>query len=476
VYSGEKMMYSISLHNWIDNRLKRPLALYLVGGTVRNLIMDSVPKDIDLVCKNAKDYATSIAKQKNTALVPMEKKPDEPCYRVVDREHADNFLDIAEMRGEDIYKDLQQRDFTINAVAIEVLENGTLGKTVDPLKGIQDIRNRVIRAVSEKVFVSDPLRILRAFRFAATLGFTIDHTTWKEMKRGISLVASVSAERITAELFFILRSSRSAMSFKMMDEIGLLEVLFPEILPMKSCNQNGYHHLNVWYHSLLVLENTEEIINNLIEIFGKWSTNITENLSMNDRLPLLKLAALLHDSGKPMAQGKNGKTGKITFHRHDEEGARIVDAIARRFKMSNYNRELQSLLVSEHLQVLNLMSKGTKATGSMRWFRKMKDDSIPAIILGMADVLSSQGADSSIQYREDFIEQAKQSINNYYAKTKAIMEKPNLINGYDLIALGMEPGPKIGHILDQVRHAQDTGVVTTREEALSLVKAKLYGN
>ena len=106
----------------------------------------------------------------------------------------------------------------------------------------------------------------------------------------------------------------------------------------------------------------------------------------------------------------------------------------------------------------------------------MKDDSIPAIILGMADVLSSQGADSSVKYREDFIEQAKQSINNYYAKTKAIMERPNLINGYDLIALGMEPGPEIGHILNQVRNAQDTEVVTTREEALSFVKAQLYGN
>jgi tRNA nucleotidyltransferase/poly(A) polymerase len=468
-------MYSISLHNWVDNRLRKPFALYLVGGTVRNLIMDSVPKDIDLVCKNAKDYATSIAKQKNAALLRMEKKPDEPCYRVVDREHTDNFLDIAEMRGEDIYEDLQQRDFTINAVAIEVLENGTLGKTVDPLKGIQDIRNGIIRIASEKSLVSDPLRILRAFRFAATLGFAIDHTTWKEMKRTVSLVETVSVERIAAELFFILRSSRSALYFRKMDEIGLLEVLFPEILPMKSCDQNGYHHLNVWDHSLLVLENTEEIINNLVEIFGKWSTHIVENLSMHDRLPLLKLAALLHDSGKPMTQGQNEKTGKRTFYGHDKEGTKIVDTIAKKFKMSNQNRELLSLFVAEHLQVLAIMSEGIRSTGSMRWFRKMKDDSIPIIILGMADVLSSHGADSSISYRENFIGQAKQSMNIYYAKTKVIIERPNLINGYDLIALGMKPGPEMGRILEQVRNAQDTGVVSTREEALSFVKAQLYG-
>jgi tRNA nucleotidyltransferase/poly(A) polymerase len=261
-----------------------------------------------------------------------------------------------------------------------------------------------------------------------------------------------------------------------MDEIGLLEVLFPEILPMKSCNQNGYHHLNVWYHSLLVLENTEEIINNLVEIFGKWSTNISENLSLNDRLPLLKFAALLHDSGKPITQGQDEKTGKITFYGHEKEGTRIVDTVAKRFKMSNQNRELLSLLVAEHLQVLALMSKEIKSTGSMMWFRKMKDNSIPAIILGMADVLSSQGADSSVRYREDFIEQAKQSINNYFARTKAMIEMPNLINGYDLIALGMKPGTEIGHILNRLRNAQDIGEVTTREEALFFVKAQLYGN
>lgn len=228
--------------------------------------------------------------------------------------------------------------------------------------------------------------------------------------------------------------------------------------------------------NLFSLENTEEIINNLVEIFAKWSTNIAENLSLNDRLPLLKLAALLHDSGKPMTQGQNEETGKITFYGHDEEGTRIVDAVAKRFKMSNQNRELLSLLVAEHMQVLKLMSKGIKATGSTRWFRQMKDNAILAIILGTADVLSSQGADSSIKYREDLIEQAKQSINNYYAKAKSMIEMPNLINGYDLIALGTEQGPEIGHILEQVRNAQDTGVITTREEALSFVKDQLYGN
>jgi putative nucleotidyltransferase with HDIG domain len=466
-------MYSMSLKNWVDNRLARPQALYLVGGTVRNLIMQSVPRDIDLVCKNAKDYATRIAKQKNAALVSMEKKPDEPCYRVVDRKHPDRYIDIAEMRGEDIYKDLQQRDFTINAIAIEILKNGTLGKTVDPLKGTQDINKKIIRAVNEKSFISDPLRILRAFRFAAALNFTIDHTTRKEMKKVVPLVVNVSVERITAELFFILRSSQSSLFFRKMDEIGLLDVLFPEIVPMKVCSQNGYHHLNVWDHSMLALENTEEIINRLAEIFGEWKSQIAENLSLNDRLPLLKLAALLHDSGKPVTQGQNKKTGRITFYEHEKEGVKIVNTVADRLKMSNQNSALLSLLVAEHLHVLTLMAKGVKPTDRIGWFRKMKDDSIPAIILGMADVLSSQGADSSVRYREDFSERAKKGINDYYARTKAIIEKPNLINGHDLIAMGMEPGPEIGRMLDQVRNSQDTGVVTTREEALSFVKAQL---
>ena len=155
------------LRKWLDSQSIGSFPLYLVGGTVRDLLSNNFPKDIDLVCKNAKKLASDIAGQKNAALVPMEKKPDEPCYRVVSRQTPDNFLDIAEMRGGTIYEDLDHRDFTINAVAVKVNQDCSLGEIIDPLNGAGDITKKIIRIINDKSIVSDPLRILRAIRFSA---------------------------------------------------------------------------------------------------------------------------------------------------------------------------------------------------------------------------------------------------------------------------------------------------------------------
>ena len=155
-------MYPVSLKSWLSCNVATSQPLYLVGGTVRDLLLGDQPKDIDLVCRNAKDFAYRLGRCKNAAVVPMEKKPDEPCYRVIDRAHPDNFLDIAEMRGPTIYDDLGRRDFTINAIASEVREDGTIGPLLDPFSGAVDIERKTIKMTGYGSFVSDPLRILRA--------------------------------------------------------------------------------------------------------------------------------------------------------------------------------------------------------------------------------------------------------------------------------------------------------------------------
>ena len=153
-------MYPISLKSWLSCGALTIPPLYLVGGTVRDLLLGEQPKDIDLVCRNAKDCACRLGKCKNSAVVPMEKKPEEPCYRVVDREHPDNFLDIAEMRGPTIYDDLGRRDFTINAIAAEVRKDGTIGPLLDPFSGAAALEQKTIKMTGPGSLVSDPLRIL----------------------------------------------------------------------------------------------------------------------------------------------------------------------------------------------------------------------------------------------------------------------------------------------------------------------------
>lgn len=455
------------LNRWLACKDLKTPRLYLVGGTVRDLVLNCVPKDTDLVCRGAAEFALSLSKCKKAAFVTMEKKPAEPCYRVIDRGDPGNFLDIAEMRGETIYDDLSQRDFTINAMAVEVNRDGSLGKTIDPLNGAEDIKRKTIRLAGSNSLVSDPLRVLRVVRFAASLDFTVERSTWEEMKKRASLLSSISAERIMAEVMVILQSPRASHFFRQMDDLGILDIIVPEIRPMKGCSQNGFHHKDVWEHSQLVMENCEKVLNNLPEYFEEAGPEVAGNLK---RRELLKFAALLHDIGKPGTRGVNSETGRITFYRHADEGAKILAAVAERLRIPNQGREFLVLLAAEHIHVLNIVSGKVKTSTKMRWFRKTGDDSIPAIILSMADVMSSLGPDSDENYRTGFVNAAKQLVCDYYESLKAKIESPCLINGNDLISLGQEPGPKIGQILDQIRTGQDTGKLKSREEALDMAK------
>jgi len=458
------------LRKWLDSQSTGPFPLYLVGGTVRDMLSNNFPKDIDLVCKNAKKFASAIAVQKNAALVPMENKPDEPCYRVVSRQTPDNSLDIAEMRGGTIYDDLGHRDFTINAVAVKVNQDCSLGEIIDPLNGAGDITKKIIRIINDRSIVSDPLRILRAIRFSAMPDFSIEHKTLEEIGRSAHLLKDVSSERIMGELCLILKSPGSFRFFRQMDDLGILEIIFPETGPMKGCPQNGFHHKDVWEHSLLVMESCEEIISNSSKYFKDASAGVAGNLAGNDRMPLLKLAALLHDAGKPATRGLNPETGRTTFYGHDEEGAKLISLIAERLKMSSRSRDFMVLMAAEHLHILHLASGEVKSATKMKWFRRMGDDSVPAIILSMADVTGISGPDATEEYRESHIRWSVESVKDYYKEIKAKIESPDLITGHDLIALGMKPGPEIGRILVQVRDARDSGEIANREDAIEMAK------
>ena len=466
-------LLSTALKSWLDP-LKEPLPpLYLVGGSVRDLLLCRKPKDIDLVCRGAEGFARKLADIKDAALVCMEKKAGEPCYRVVERGRGDNFLDIAELRGETIREDLGRRDFTINAMAMEVKEEGGPGELIDPFEGRDDLNEGVIRTPSPDSFISDPLRILRAVRFAAELGFAIEPTTQSRMALAALLLSQVSAERIVSELMIILDTPWSSAHFQFLDRLGILEVVFPEIRATKGCTQNSFHHLDVWNHSLLVMENCETILQYLPGWFGAFSERVMENLGRNHRRPLLKLAALLHDVGKPATRQLNPERDRITFYGHDNEGARVVDAIGERLKLSHRDRTYLSSLVAEHLHVLNLSAPEVKTATRMRWFRDLMDDAIPVIILGMADIKGTLGTESTKAARMRHVEWSKSAVEEYFTSTREHLARPRLVTGSDLIGFGMKPGPDMGRVLDHIEDARIAGEIEDRESALNLARRLL---
>lgn len=477
------MAYTQPAGNYIEQTLRQWLAplrgqwpgLYLVGGAVRDHLLARVPKDIDLACRDARTVARHLARERSAVVVPLEKKPDEPCYRVVDRQNSDNYIDIAELRGDTIQADLQQRDFTINAIAVAIEQGGSLGPVIDPLHGRDDLENRVVRVTRSQALVSDPLRMLRAPRLAAELDFTIDGTTLTGMRENTGRITGVSWERITAELLKLFTTPHSSDFVRMLDELQILQTLFPEIIPMKGCAQNSFHHLDVWAHSLAVLENCEHILNDLEQFFGEVAAHVRENLQCQNRVPLLKLAALLHDIGKPGTRDTSPATNAITFYRHDIAGEKMVAALLDRMRLSKKDQLYVSTLVAQHLHVLNLSRPDVKQTTKMRWFRRLGHDSIPLILLGMADVKGTLGPQSDEASRTSHLNWSRAAVAEYFTTIKKKLEQKDLISGRDLLAMGMAPGPALGAVLSQVRDARDAGQVTDRAGALRYAQQLLAG-
>jgi putative nucleotidyltransferase with HDIG domain len=463
----------IDLNEWFELEDFRKYKLYIVGGSVRDILMDEAPKDIDVVCKNAKTLAIKIVKRRNAALISMEKKPDEPCYRIIRRDRPEYTLDLSEMRGESIGEDLNKRDFTINAIAIEIKEDGSLGDSIDPFEGIEDIRKRIIRVTNREAFVNDPLRILRGIRLASMLDFSIDSNTLLEMRSNATLLRNVAPERVMSELFLILKNKSSNTYFRQMDDLGMLDIIFPEIIPTKGCSQNRFHHLDVWQHSLLTMQRCEEIIENLSNFFGRHSAPIRDNLSKENRMELLKLSALLHDIGKPLTFEKNIYTGRITFHKHAEKGAELIDKISERLKLSNKNKEFLHIMVLEHLNILNLYANGKSGYELIKWIRSISDNLAPLIILSISDIMSALGPESTELKRKSYVDWTSRLISDYYEKLKSRFESKAFITGHDLLSMGISEGPIFRKILNEIRLMQDAQMIKNKEEAIKEVE-RLY--
>jgi poly(A) polymerase len=462
-----------NLIRWLEP-MGNPPELFMVGGAVRDLLLFRPCEDIDLICRDAKEFAAKVAEKKGAALVPFEKKAGEPCYRVVDRGDF-SFIDFSSVRGGSLNSDLACRDFTINAMAAEVRKGGKIGEIVDPLNGTGDLERKTIKTCGPGAFVNDPLRILRAVRFAAQLDFEIAPGTIHEMILHADKLTSVSSERIMAELFKIFGVERSVGFVRILDDTGVLEAIFPEIKPMKGCEQNGYHHLDVWNHCLLTVKNLEELVLDPEKRIGEFGKKVRENLDSDNRRPLLKIAALFHDAGKPSTRQFDESKKRATFHGHEQAGAAIVSDIAARMRMSRRDAGFLQAMTAEHLHVLNLTLPEVKTATRIRWFRKMKDDCVPAAVLAMADAMSKKGKLSEAETQKTKVERLRNLAAEYYSLGEQdVFDREPLIDGHDLIRMGASPGPAIGRVLERVRDARDEGSLSNREEALEFAR-KLIG-
>jgi putative nucleotidyltransferase with HDIG domain len=460
------------LGRWLLGNAEAMPPVWLVGGTVRDLLLGKEPGDLDIVCHGAKSLAAALARAKNAALVPMEKDSRAPSYRVVSRQDPDDYLDVTELRGPDMDSDLRARDFSVNAMALEIRPEapGLTGETLDPCGGQEALSARRLEILGEQNILDDPLRIMRGYRLAGTLGFTLSPGTLELFTRHAALLTQVAMERVTRELLLLLDSGRAAPLVRMMDAQGVLAVLFPETLPMRGCVQEGFHHLDVWEHSLLVFEECGKILGALETEFGEDGAGVRAYLGESRRRPLLLLAALLHDIGKPMAKRTNAEKGRATFYGHDRKGAALVEETARGMRLSAKDREYLALLVREHIHVLDLAKPHVREKTRMAWFRSMGGAAAASLVLALADIRGRRGpfvTEKDTREREDYCHAMIHAL--YGGVLERLREKP-FVTGQDLLDLGMAPGPRMRKALEKVREAQDAGEVTDREAALALAR------
>lgn len=466
----------------IASRFKQPI--YLGGGTIRDIILGRKIHDLDLtVGDHCELWATELARYTGAPLIPLGR--DEQAYRVI----IDNFqIDISPFRGDSntIEQDLTLRDLTINSMAVALDRAFFTSDTpadhtfpiIDPLGGLEDLNRRVIRHASNRSFTDDPLRMLRVFRFAAVLNFTIDESTVNLVSCRNQMIGKSAGERINFELEEIMASDRAAETFSDMDTCGLLGEIIPQLLVGRGMSQPESHHLDVLGHSMAALASMEKIVSGPERYFPPLTlAALQKYLGAPKRRIELKWAALLHDIGKTTTR-KIKNDSKITFYNHDVVGAQLIEEIAGRLHWSNVGTRRITSLIHAHMRPFHLCNVARKGELSLKAcirLLKVIDVDFPGLfLLAMADASACKGEESPATMREEIGALLNRVIEVYHNNILPVHSTVPILNGKDLIEIfHLEPGPIFSRLLEVVRLAHMEKTSMTREEALTLVQKDL---
>jgi tRNA nucleotidyltransferase (CCA-adding enzyme) len=342
---------------------------------------------------------------------------------------------------DDITADLARRDFTVNAIAVDPLD----GKLIDPFDGRGDLARGLLRAVGDarERFAEDGLRVLRAARFVATLELALDPATEAAIRPTLDTYRKVAHERVRDEWVKTMKARAPSRAFEVMRRTGILEVTCPELLEGVGMEQNKWHAYDVWRHGL-------------------------ECLDACQADPVLRIAALLHDVGKPRTRAWSDKTSDYTFYDHDRVGAEIAEPICARLRFSNDDRARIVALVRFHL--FHYSDEWTDAA-VRRWIRRVGPERVPDLyVLNAADV-RAKGRDFEPDLKA--LASLEAHVARVLAAGAAMSTRDLKINGHDLMKeLGVKPGKVIGEVLDALLEAVTSDPALNEREAL-LARARV---
>jgi len=468
--------------------------VWLVGGAPRDILLNRRLHDLDFVtAEDALALARTVAHKLKAAFYPLDE--ERGVGRVI-LDHAEGHftLDFARLRGDSLETDLQARDFTINAMAVDLDQPDLL---IDPLHGEMHLRTKRLSACSPTAISDDPIRAIRAIRLAAQLNFKLDSETRAAVRAQATALAETSPERRRDEFIRCLGGPRPALALRALELLGLLPAILPELAALKGVTQSPPHVFDVWEHTLQVVARLEEVLHilaprhdvdaasdvtlGLVSVqLGRHRQAFADHLDTplsSDRPARwsLMLAALLHDLGKPATRTVEAD-GRIRFFNHEDVGAEQASARLSHLRFSSDEIKRVKTIVAHHLRPMLLAQEAEVSRRAIyRFFRATREAGVEVVLLSLADVLATYGDGPPPQDAwARHVALCAQLLRAYFETPEESVKPPTLLSGHDLISeFQLPPGPQIGELLEVVREAQATGEITERTAALEFVRQKL---
>jgi tRNA nucleotidyltransferase/poly(A) polymerase len=424
--------------------------VFLVGGAIREIFLNKNPKDYDFALTQRQDLRV-FENTFGARSFLLGKKPIQ-TYRIVSRDIS---LDMSVLDGP-IEDDLARRDFTMNALAFDVTEH----KLIDSLKGIDDIKTRIVRCVSNQNLLDDPLRMLKALRHFATLdGFVVDEKLLDAIQALKHHINEVAPERIRHELDQIVVSDRSFDGLRILQETGLLFVLFPELHALKRLDEEKNFVLETFGHT--------------IDGFKYLPTYGKEYLLDERSYRNVAYALLFHDIGKAHTFSYDNVKKVVHFFYHEKFSCNLAILAMEKLRFSSLDIKTVVKLIESHMRIFLISNSQSSDKAIRRLVYKVGDLTPALIVLTLCDMYGSSGGtenDSTIMVQKRCGD-VLQALNEWRQKPL-----PRLVTGHDLLALGFEQGPRIGKVLDDIRERQIGGELVKREDALRFASDQLGNN
>lgn len=455
--------------------------LYLVGGAVRDALLHRPIPDLDFVTPgDAVLLARRAADALDAEVFVMD--AERGVARVLhDRPDGRKVMDFTRFRGADLLADLQARDFTINALCVDF--RGDLSQLIDPLNGERDVLSKQVRLCAASALADDPLRVLRAVRQSVQLGFRLMPEVVQAIRASSAALTQVSPERLRDEFFKALNLDNADAALRVMQVLGLMGYIVPELAQLPSHEQSPPYVFDAWQHTLYAVERLIAILTAisprrtdqtaasfdlgmLIIQLDRYRRPLNQHLGehwANDRShqALLVLAALLHRVG---LAAEDERRSRIT----------ITERVADDLRLSNAEKKRLTQVVGT-FETIHTLLRYDRLESHRFWFA-LGGAGIDALLVGMAHILAMYGAYLPQDVWLDRVELATQLLSDYFDRYEQVVNPPPLIDGNELMrVLGITPGPQVGQLLTALREAQVLGDVTDEESALRYARGALGG-